>query len=444
MVRGRAIWGFAGYSLPVGAAFLHLGIAANITPRTDRPRVALVAQPGSSLALPEPGGAVPLWLHEVSVRLADAYDVTVHSTRADGQSERETHRGVTHVRHDSGADAFTNRIARGLDRIDLHREAAPWFSSPQWARRFSSSVAASVAHDRPEIVHVMNFGQLAIRARRAHPATRIVLHMHCEWLAELAPSRTARWVHAADALVGCSDYVSATTAQAWPNHRRATLFNGVAPVVADSRPPADPPTVVFIGRLSPEKGLHVLLEAWGAVHTAVPDARLVLIGAENTAAPDFLDPAAADPAVAALEPWYDGYEARLRSLARPFDDSVEFVGALPHDQAMLRLATAACCVNPSIRETFGMPVLEALAHGVPAIASDVGGLSELLQDRSAGTLVDRNDADALARAIIAELTAERSETDRAQRRASARAHAAPYGWDRIAHATHELYEDLLS
>lgn len=154
--------------------------------------------------------------------------------------------------------------------------------------------------------------------------------------------------------------------------------------------------VISLGALTPEKGHRVLVEAFARVVSRLPQARLTIAGE--------------GPERSAIEALirHHGLETRVM-LAGQLDDAVA------------RLAQAAVLVQPSFREALGTAVLEAMALGVPVVASNVGGLAELLGD-GGGVLVPPGDPAQLAQAIIALLE------DPGQRE-SVRQKA----WDRVRH-----------
>ena len=140
--------------------------------------------------------------------------------------------------------------------------------------------------------------------------------------------------------------------------------------------------VVFLGRLSPEKGVDVLLRAWALFCR---------------------DANASHPTPALLVIIGDGTErAALESLAGELGiaDSVEFAGALPREKVLSRLSTASLLVFPSLwPETFGLPILEAASQSVPAIVTDIGSQSSLVQDGVTGRRVPVGDPVALSMAL---------------------------------------------
>lgn len=137
---------------------------------------------------------------------------------------------------------------------------------------------------------------------------------------------------------------------------------------------ADVPTAVCVGRLSPQKGQHHLLDAWARVLRAVPDAQLVLVG--------------------------DGPDERdLRRRAESLS-GVRFVGVRSDVPAWL--AAADVVVLPSAYEGAALAPMEAMACGRSVIATRVGGIEENLPFEC-GELVPPGDVGALATAVARRL-----------------------------------------
>jgi D-inositol-3-phosphate glycosyltransferase len=188
-------------------------------------------------------------------------------------------------------------------------------------------------------------------------------------------------------------------------------------------PRGERPRLVAVGRLVPRKGFDLAIEAL----RAVSDAELLIVGgppaAELTADPE---------------------AARLRALAERCDvaDRVTLTGrvdrtALP---PLLRSADAVICMPRY--EPFGMTALEAMACGVPVVASAVGGLTDTVVDGVSGELV-RSPTPARLAAVLRSLLADpfrlgayrTSGVDRARAR---------YSWERIALDTEAAYERVLA
>jgi glycosyltransferase involved in cell wall biosynthesis len=129
--------------------------------------------------------------------------------------------------------------------------------------------------------------------------------------------------------------------------------------------------VIFVGRLSPEKGLSTLLEAWRNDPTLPP---LVLVG-EGPLSPQVEAAATAD--------------ARI-----------DWRGHLPHDEVLRLIGNAEALVMPSLwYETFGRTIAEAFAAGTPAVVSRLGAMAELVDDARTGWHFESGDWQELAERI---------------------------------------------
>lgn len=151
-----------------------------------------------------------------------------------------------------------------------------------------------------------------------------------------------------------------------------------------STTPSEIPTLLFIGRISEEKGIRVLLKAWKTIEDSHLPGKLVIAGGGP------------------LVPWLEE-ECR-------FLKNVQFVGYA--DAAMkARLLTEACAmVVPSVWwEPLGLVVYESYAHGRPVLAARSGGLTETVEHGTSGWLHEPGNAEELAR-HIKEAFAERMET----------------------------------
>jgi glycosyltransferase involved in cell wall biosynthesis len=167
---------------------------------------------------------------------------------------------------------------------------------------------------------------------------------------------------------------------------------------------AEPPSFLFVGRLDDRvKRVSALIEAFGRASSEHEDASLVIVGT----GPD---------------------EARLRDLARSVaGDRVRFQGWVTEPDRLRALYNAAdALVLPSLREGFPTVVGEALACGTPVLASDVGGISELVQSGVTGRLFPPGDDRALLDALVDAIERRESLTEmRAAARKVAEERVAP-------------------
>ena len=145
--------------------------------------------------------------------------------------------------------------------------------------------------------------------------------------------------------------------------------------IARHRDPSGRTRLVTVGRLAPEKGQDVLLEALARLRARGMHAALTLVGS--------------GPA-----------DARLHDLAERLrlGDSVRFAGTLTGDDLVAVLADSDLFVLPSLREGFGVALVEAMATGLPAVATRSGGPADIVRAPD-GILVQPGDPDALAAGI---------------------------------------------
>jgi glycosyltransferase involved in cell wall biosynthesis len=180
-----------------------------------------------------------------------------------------------------------------------------------------------------------------------------------------------------------------------PTQRTAVVPNAVdlelfQPTHGGSNPLAKPLRVGFAGQWVPGKGIAELLEAWRSVKSTVPNAELHLAGGAQ------LWKATTEP-VGALE-----CAGRIRRMEQ--EGLLSAVGPLPHMRMREFWNSLSVAVVPSHSESFGLVALEAMACGVPVLATAVGGLKEIIQDGESGLLVPPGDVASLARGLATLLT----------------------------------------
>jgi glycosyltransferase involved in cell wall biosynthesis len=157
------------------------------------------------------------------------------------------------------------------------------------------------------------------------------------------------------------------------------------------------PIVGVVARLEPEKGHATLLEAWRKVADRVPEARLLIVGEGSRR--ETLEEQA--QSLGLLGDDCNGDACVGTRHARP-GASVIFTGR--RDDVPAVVAALDVAVLPSYREAQGITILEAMALGRPVVASNVGGIPEMIEDGRTGLLVPPHDPDALADAIVRLLT----------------------------------------
>lgn len=178
----------------------------------------------------------------------------------------------------------------------------------------------------------------------------------------------------------------------YPGSSPVVIPNGVAPKAArdtasvreELQIEPSTPLVVHVGNIRPHKGHHNLIEATSELAGLVPEVEVVSIGVEKNPG--------------------DLQRIEAEAKAKAVDDRIRFMGR--RADALDFIAAADVVVNPSDVEGLPVTLLEALAFSRPVVATDVGGVSSLIEHEVTGLLVPAKDPIALAKAIEQALTSE--------------------------------------
>lgn len=174
------------------------------------------------------------------------------------------------------------------------------------------------------------------------------------------------------------------------------------------------PFVLFVSSLWPYKNCDGLLRAWADARHRLPGRQLVIVGS----------------------PRDQRYAAQLEGLVAELGiaDDVRFVGAVPLAETVSFYRAAEVFVYPSLNETFGLPILEAMASGCPVVTSDVSAMPEIAG--GAAMLCQPTSPPSIAEAIVrAASSASRLREDGIRR-------AAQFTWGATAAATLDVYREV--
>src|SRR5579884_3426163 len=354
-----------------------------------------------------------------------------------------------------GAGVHVQFLARELERlVDLRVE--PFAHHPAWDQLadantalqvLSSDLSITAAVDDRDLVHSHTWyanlaGHLAkLLYGIPHVMTAHSLEPLRPWKAEQLGGGYAvsSWaertsIESADAVIAVSAGMRADVLATYDVDpgRVHVVHNGVDTTIFSPRPdPAalaahrldpDRPVVIFVGRITRQKGLPHLLHAMRDVATGV---QLLLCAS----APDTPELAAeVAEAVAGLQA-----ERTVVWLREP----------VPRDELVVLLSTATLFVCPSVYEPLGIVNLEAMACAAPVVATAVGGIPEVVADGVTGRLVRYDAADPAGfehrlAAAIDELVAD-AATARAMGEAGRERAATEFGWPSIARQTVDVY-----
>lgn len=301
-------------------------------------------------------------------------------------------------------EVFTRRYA-GLEPFEqvsgvpVHRLPIPG-PKPLASLVFTLTALPALRRFGPHVIHaheLMSPATTALAARRLLRVPVVVKVLRGGSLGDLARIRQKPFARCriralareVDAFVAISREIEAELAGIGvPPARVAFIPNGVdparfTPLPTAARPAArralgieGGPVAIFTGRLAPEKRVADLVQIWPAVRAAHPDARLLILGSGEE-------------------------ESHLRELmmGTSFGEGVRLLGQVEDVGPYLR--TADLFVLPSVAEGLSNALLEAMAAGLPVVASAVGGAVDLIEPREDGWLIPPGDVDALREAVLA-------------------------------------------
>lgn len=324
------------------------------------------------------GGGVEQVLFETALSIREP-ELTVVSPWAEALSGSKV----------SPADIFYHvdvdaQAARVRDVLGSRMPSA--FRKSKVARRFYylNGVTDLLPDLDPDIIEVHNRPEFVPYLLKQFPQKRAILYMHNE--PDYSDIRVDKAIRGVDHLVSVSRYLARRFISRYPEcaSKVTVIHNGVDTDVWHPGLKEDIETenirrkyglfpgrtVLFVGRIVPEKGIHCLLEAMDIVRRRLSGAKLMVVGSP------FFGAVSSDP-----------FLKRLKRRASQMGDAVVFTGYV--DRTPHFFAAADVTVTPSIfRDPFPKAVLESAATGVPVIGSRRGGIPEIIDDGINGALVD--------------------------------------------------------
>lgn len=339
---------------------------------------------------PVKGGAVEHWVHEVSQRLShDKYDISIVSRPANIE-------GVSCI-------TYINVVWTKVERIFHHlKEKVSWRNPLRYLAKIQNVTSyglrmAKIVRDF-DLVVIHNEPNLLLFLRK-NPRQKVILHMHNEHLGiKLFKPIYRHALKKVDSVICVSDYIRRTAVQYFPEYANkfSVVFNATDPdvfkpygqeAIAQLKDivviEADKTYLLYVGRLTEIKGAHVLIEAFQQIHARLPDTRLIIAGSS------FFGGAAKT-----------SYEQGLVDLAKPVSGAIIFTGFISHEKLKYLYSATDVVVLPSVwQDPCPLVVLEAMASGTCLVATNVGGVPEVLRDGVNGLLVLAGDAHAIARTV---------------------------------------------
>jgi len=303
----------------------------------------------------------------------------------------------------------------------------------EWSVAFYRQVARIAAHEKIDVLESTESGALFLSriaplvirlhgsefAFRKHSGVPLNLSVKCNDFLEgyscmRAVGITAPSQFQADEIINH---------RGWPADRVRVIPNPISATMLRAglqfeRNGGSEAIVLYTGRLAPVKGIETLLGAAKLVHDRNPSISFVLAG-----------------------PWQMPQSPEMYGLKlnQTSGNGVQWVGPREQSELIDWYKRAALFVMPSYYETFGISVVEAMAFGLPVVASDSGGLREVIGNNGSCSLVPKRDPKALADAIMRLISATKTGREQV---VTARAVLNKFHPQRIAAETLELYQAM--
>jgi phosphatidylinositol alpha-mannosyltransferase len=319
------------------------------------------------------------------------------------------------------SDAGVRIVGRPV-RVPYGGTVAPISFSPGSWRRIHSAMRSF----DPDVVHVHepltpSTSMLSVLAASAPVVATFHAHLDRSRLMELAGPVLRQVSRRIDAAIAVSDAAASFL------RRVAHLPLEVVPNGVDVRAFAHPrspveglppgPKILWVNRLDPQKGFEVMVRAFETLAAELEDVRLLVAG--------------------------DGRDrVLLRSLPPGVRGRILRLGTIAHEELPRFHAAADVFASPAVgQESFGIVLVEAMAAGVPVVATDIAGYREVVRDGVDGLLVPPNDAGALANAIRRVL----ADDDLASSLAAAgRARAEAFSWEAVVPRIEAVYDRVFA
>ena len=342
-------------------------------------------------------------------------------------------------------------------------------SSSRWLfRAFGQQVAEDLHSQACEVIHVQHSSQYLQVIRALNPSAKIVLHLHAEWFSQNRPAVLEKRLRHVDLLTTVSNYITNKTRRQFPiiADRCKTMYNAVDAAEFGRDKNYDPSRrrekrILYAGALSPHKGVHVLLDAFFLVVKKYPEVRLDIVGSQANYPLAETFELCERALIDSVYPFYDyDWISRLKAklslapadvgtylghlkqrLSEEARGKIAFHGFIPRPQLIdLYYEADVFAFAPIWDEGFGIPPVEAMAAGVPVVATRSGAVPETVKDNQTGFLTCKNDPHSLAMRIL-ELLHDDNLREKMGRAARAWVHE-NFVWDRVAEKMYECYSDL--
>jgi glycosyltransferase involved in cell wall biosynthesis len=432
-------------------------------------KIAFVSQPIDTV-LPPNQNSVGTCTLGVARKLAGCADILIYGLKdnhtnspAPAVEKGIDFRFIPSTRRDRMLFDAQNKYAK------LFHRSTPISTSSLLFPDYGRQIAFDLKHQACDVIHLQHCSQYAPVIRAFNPSAKIVLHLHAEWFSQVDPAILATRLKAVDLLTTVGDYVTEKTRRAFPSvaSRCETTYNGVDVQEFPNEPDYSVgrnrkvKRVLYSGAVSPHKGLHVLFEAFTLAAREYPNVQLDIVGPsgnypieENFDLKDVetiktVAPFYATSYRSLIKSKHHRNDSRKSAYVRYLENSlppdvagkVSILGMIPRQELLDRCYSSDVFAFPPIwDEGFGLPPVEAMAAGLPVVATRSGTVEETVAHGVTGFLVQKNSVGELTQALLLLLKddARRETMGRAGRRRVLK----HFTWSRVAAGMYTRYEEL--
>jgi spore coat protein SA len=317
------------------------------------------------------GGAIQQYIDAVLPYLKEKHDVTVFCVADPELSQREN-RNICYIKASKTQDYISGVIDHLIDGYDLIHV----FNRPQWV----NLIAERMPHAKISLsLHNEMFQPAKISKEEGQKCIRRVKFITTvsrfveSGVIKLYPEAAGK-IHTVYSGVDVNRYQPVWSREASEIRNRLKAQYGLT----------GRKVVVFVGRLSPKKGAHILIKAIGQILSVHPDTALVLVGSK----------------------WYgenqeDSYVRQVKQMADTLNTDVVLTGFIPPNDVVSHyyLGDVFICAS-QWREPLARVHYEAMAAGIPIITTDRGGNAEVVKGKGNGIVISEyNQPQAFADAI---------------------------------------------
>ncbi|WP_341278759.1 glycosyltransferase family 4 protein [Paenibacillus sp. FSL H8-0537] len=270
---------------------------------------------------------------------------------------------------------------------------------------YIAAVGRSLAAYKPHVIQVENRPHNVLTLKKKLPAARIWLSLHSSTFlspGHISPARLHQSLQAADRIIVNSEFLRRVVATRAPESaaKIRVVYPGVETELFPSRFTEEGrqkrerqrqakklvgrEVVIFLGRLIPLKGAHHLLHIMPELVKKHPNMLAVIVGS----------------------PFYGShrstaYSRKLQQLGRAYPNHVRFVPYVPYTEVPGWFLAADMAIVPSgQREAFGLVNVEAMATGLPVVATRAGGMKEIVRDGVTGYLISQQNLESELKAKL--------------------------------------------